>query len=51
MLAEWLFVETIADVRQRSEDPGVRSRYEQLGIAPLLRKLLIDAIPLLNTVA
>jgi hypothetical protein len=50
MLAEWLFVETVADVRRRSQDPGARSRYEMLGIAPLLRKLLIDARPLLNTV-
>lgn len=50
MLAEWLLVETVADVRRRSEDPGARSRYELLGIAPLLRKLLIDAHPLLNTV-
>lgn len=50
MLAEWLFVETVADVRRRSQDPGVRDRYELLGIAPLLRKLLIDAHPLLNTV-
>ena len=50
MLAEWLFVETVADVRRRSQDPGARSRYELLGIAPLLRKLLIDARPLLNTV-
>ncbi|MDR6636968.1 hypothetical protein [Paenarthrobacter nitroguajacolicus] len=50
ILAEWLFVETVADIRRRSEDPGGRSRYELLGIAPLLRKLLIDASPLLNTV-
>lgn len=50
MLAEWLFVETVADVRRRSRDPGARGRYELLGIAPLLRKLLIDARPLLNTV-
>lgn len=50
MLAEWLFVETVADVRRRSQDPGARSRYELLGIAPLLRKLLIDARPLINTV-
>ncbi|SDL15925.1 hypothetical protein [Arthrobacter sp. ok362] len=50
MLAEWLFVETVADVRRRSQDPGARGRYELLGIAPLLRKLLIDARPLLNTV-
>lgn len=50
MLAEWLFVETVADVRRRSQDPGRRGRYELLGIAPLLRKLLIDARPLLNIV-
>jgi hypothetical protein len=50
MLAEWLLVETVADVRRRSQYPGARSRYELLGIAPLLRKLLIDARPLLNTV-
>lgn len=50
ILAEWLFVETVADVRRRSQDPDARGRYELLGIAPLLRKLLIDARPLLNTV-
>lgn len=50
MLAEWLFVETVDDVRRRSQNPGSRTRYELLGIAPLLRKLLIDARPLLNTV-
>lgn len=50
MLAEWLFVETVADVRRRSQDPSARSRYELLGIAPLLRKLLIDGRPLLSTV-
>jgi hypothetical protein len=50
MIAEWLFVETVADIRQRSEHPRARSRYELLGIAPLLRKLLIDGSPLLNTV-
>lgn len=50
MLAEWLFVETVADVRRRSGDLGARVRYELLGIAPLLRRLLIDARPLLNTV-
>lgn len=33
ILAEWLFVETVADVRRRSEEPSVRSRYELLGIA------------------
>lgn len=50
MLAEWLLVETVVDVQLRSGDPGTRSRYELLGIAPLLRKLLIDSRPLLNTV-
>lgn len=51
MLAEWLFVETVADLRHRSQDPASRSRYELLGIAPLLRKLLTDrGDPLLTTV-
>jgi hypothetical protein len=50
MLAEWLFVETIADVRQRSSGPSTRSRYELLGIAPLLRKLLLDGTSLVDTV-
>lgn len=51
MLAEWLFVETVADLRDRSHDPASRSRYELLGIAPLLRKLLTDrGDPLLVTV-
>ena len=50
MLAEWLLFETVADVRRRSRDPSARSRYELLGIAPLLRKLLLDARALINTV-
>lgn len=51
MLAEWLFVETVTDLRERSRDPASRSRYELLGIAPLLRKLLTDrGDPLLVTV-
>ena len=50
MLAEWLFVETIADVRQRSNGPSTRSRYELLGIAPLIRKLLLDGTSLVDTV-
>lgn len=50
MLAEWLFVETVADIRCRSQDPCARDRYELLGIAPLIRKLLLDNPGLLNTV-
>ena len=50
MLAEWLFVETVADVRRRSHEPEARNRYELLGIVPLLRKPLIDGRPLVNTV-
>jgi hypothetical protein len=50
ILAEWLFVETVADVRHRSQNPGERSRYELLGIAPLLRKLLLDGASLVDTV-
>lgn len=50
MLAEWLFVETILDVQRRSQDPSTRERYELLGIAPLLRKLLLDGRCLVDTV-
>ena len=50
ILAEWLFVETVADVGQRSQNPGERSRYELLGIAPLLRMLLLDGASLVDTV-
>jgi hypothetical protein len=50
ILAEWLFVETVADVRNRSQDPRSRSRYELLGIAPLLRKLLFDGTAVVDTV-
>ncbi|WP_426733254.1 hypothetical protein [Glutamicibacter sp. 2E12] len=50
MLAEWLFVETVDDIRRRSHDPGTRDRYELLGIAPLVRKLLLDNPGLLDTV-
>ncbi len=42
ILAEWLFVETIDDLHRRTDDPASRTRYELLGIAPLLRKLLLD---------
>jgi len=50
ILAEWLFVETVDDLRRRIDDPESRTRYELLGIAPLLRKLLLDGAPLLETV-
>lgn len=50
ILAEWLFVETVDDIRRRSKDPELRTRYELLSIAPLLRKLLIDGTSLLDTV-
>lgn len=51
ILAEWLFVETVDDVRRRSKAPELRTRYELLGIAPLLRKLISDGTSLLDTVA
>ncbi|MHC6220501.1 hypothetical protein [Arthrobacter sp. MMS24-S77] len=50
ILAEWLFAETLDDIRRRSQEPTSRTRYELLGIAPLLRKLLIDGTSLLDTV-
>ena len=43
-----LFLETLADLESRCE-PG-RTEYDVLGIAGLLRKLLIDAQPLVDQV-
>lgn len=41
--ADWLFVETLRDLRERCALPLVSAeRYWLLGIAPLLRKLLAD---------
>lgn len=50
MLAEWLFVETVEDIRRRSKNPNLTSRYKLLGIAPLLRKLLLDSRCLVDVV-
>jgi hypothetical protein len=50
ILAEWLFVETVSDLRQRCRNPRERGRYQLLGIASLIRKLLVDAHPLVHTV-
>lgn len=50
ILAEWLFIETVEDLQQRSQDAPHRSRYELLGIAPLLRKLLVDSPSVLSAV-
>ncbi|PRI10508.1 hypothetical protein [Leucobacter massiliensis] len=50
MIAEWLFVETLEDLRRRCEKPRERSRYELLGIAPLLRKLFVDGHTLVDRV-
>lgn len=42
-LADWLFLETLADLRTRMAPPtDLSARYRILGIAPLLRKLLLD---------
>lgn len=50
ILAEWLFVETIDDLNRRIKEPDIQNRYQLLGIAPLLRKLLLDKPPLINTI-
>ena len=41
MLAEWLFIRTLDDLRTRCDNPTEQTRYALLGIAPLLRKLFI----------
>lgn len=46
---DWLFLETMADIAVRSQRRDL-SRYQTLGLAPLLRKLLVDHNPLLHQV-
>lgn len=50
IMAEWLFVETLDDIRRRSQNLGKLRRYKLLGMTPLLRKLLPDRAPLLTTI-
>lgn len=46
---DWLFLETVKDLDVRARAGA--SRYEKLGIAPLLRKLVLDKHPLVRAVA
>jgi hypothetical protein len=41
-MADWLFVNTLEDIRLRSQDPKASDRYTLLGLAPLLRKMVMD---------
>jgi hypothetical protein len=50
VLAEWLFVHTVDDLAARVNQGDELDRYTTLGLAPLLRKTLLDATPLLNVV-
>lgn len=47
MMTEWLLLETMADIERRVQSVD---RYTVLGLAPLLRKLLVDGEPLLQAV-
>lgn len=47
--AEWLFQHTIADLEARSSQTE-RDRYTLLGIAPLLRKLIMDGSSLVHVI-
>lgn len=50
-IAEWVFIHTMADIRARITDPSLsQDRYHMLGLAPLLRKLLIDGGNLVSRV-
>jgi len=51
MVAEWLFVQTVEDIRRRSSLVDDGDRYSLLGIAPLLRKVLTDGRALVDTVS
>lgn len=41
-MADWLFVNTLEDIKLRSRDPEASDRYTLLGLAPLLRKMVMD---------
>lgn len=42
-LVDWLYLETVNDMQQRCTPPhGHSARYRYLGLAPLLRKVLLD---------
>lgn len=42
-VAQWVFTNTLADMKNRIEDEALAGdRYQMLGLAPILRKLLID---------
>ena len=48
-VAEWLFVKTYEDLERRAKSQTI-DRYQLLGCAGLLRKLLLDQQPLLDRV-
>lgn len=50
-IAQWVFQQTMADLKNRVSDPSLAGdRYQMLGLAPLLRKLLIDGGNLVQAV-
>lgn len=50
-VAQWVFKQTMDDIKRRVHDPALSGdRYQILGIAPLLRKLLIDGGNLVQAV-
>lgn len=50
-IAQWVFMNTMVDLEARINDPGITGpRYQMLGVAPLLRKLLIDGGTLVDRV-
>ena len=48
LIAEWLFITTMADLRSRCTQVEPIDRYATLGVAPLLRKLLVDSPALVD---
>lgn len=47
---DWLYLETINDLQRRTVSLEAANRYELLGIAAMLRKLLLDGTSLLDEV-
>ena len=50
LLADWLFLNVVDDIKDRVASGDDASRYTLLGLAPLLRKMLTDARPLVSIV-
>lgn len=49
-VSDWVYLYTVGDIRHRTEEINAAHRYVLLGLAPLLRKLILDGNSLLTIV-